>query len=303
VACGSRNSLIKGVSGLGLGYSCQDLLTRVAGAENASDHCSFTLQEKALLGKIIRILSLTLFQLTEISSDTLESLSQYMPPGVDDCYTGMTFESMLKSSDDAVEDLWGIAGLVLGLGTSVTALFRAGSYDAMGNIKLLCTSSIAEAASLVPDSRSESVHIKLSIGSCLVLPTVSSFCRRVEMMHDTELDDLLSSYEDLISKLLQYRTPSICFQNLLMAACIGAGSLLAFILDEGVLSLDVQRVKGLLESFKSIYTSPNPHFVHLGGLVGVASAMGADAGSLIHRYNSMTPQAVGHKKVIPKSTD
>ncbi|XP_048498933.1 protein RST1 isoform X3 [Beta vulgaris subsp. vulgaris] len=288
VVCNSRNILVQGACGIGLGYSCQDLLSRVMDADNALDQGSFILQEKVFLGKIVRTLSLTIWQLTKISSDVLVSLSDYKVPGVEDDYTKMNSALMLNRDEDVGDDIWGVTGLVLGLGMSVTALSRAGSYDVMCNIKLLLRSWIAEADSLLSESTSEgcqSSNMMLSTGACLVLPSVASCCRRMEMMHDNELNDILFCYVDLISKLQLKRTSNIFHHNLLVASCVGTGSLLACILDEGLVSLDVQRIKNMLGLFKQIYSDTYPHLVHLGAFLGVINAMGADTGSTFYQYS------------------
>lgn len=288
MVCNSRNILVQGACGIGLGYSCQDLLSRVMDADNALDQGSFILQEKVFLGKIVRTLSLTIWQLTKISSDVLVSLSDYKVPGVEDDYTKMNSALMLNRDEDVGDDIWGVTGLVLGLGMSVTALSRAGSYDVMCNIKLLLRSWIAEADSLLSESTSEgcqSSNMMLSTGACLVLPSVASCCRRMEMMHDNELNDILFCYVDLISKLQLKRTSNIFHHNLLVASCVGTGSLLACILDEGLVSLDVQRIKNMLGLFKQIYSDTYPHLVHLGAFLGVINAMGADTGSTFYQYS------------------
>uniref|UniRef100_A0A803MT51 DUF3730 domain-containing protein n=1 Tax=Chenopodium quinoa TaxID=63459 RepID=A0A803MT51_CHEQI len=221
VVCESRNILVKGACGIGLGYSCQDLLTRDVTADNALDQASFVLQEKALLGKIVRTLSLTIWQLTKISSDLLVSLSKYKAPGLEDDDTKATSPMTVKRDED---DQWGVTGLVMGFGMSVSALSRAGSYDAMCSIKILLTSWIAEADSILTESTTgcQSLDMLLTTGACLVLPTVASVCRRLEKMHDNELSDLLLCYENLISKLQMEKTCNILHHNQLMAACVGS---------------------------------------------------------------------------------
>ncbi|XP_021891964.1 protein RST1 isoform X2 [Carica papaya] len=67
-----------------------------------------------------------------------------------------------------------------------------------------------------------------------------------------------------------------------MASCVGAGSLLACILNEGVHSIEVEQVEHLLELFRKCYSNPFPSIVHLGGILGVVNALGAGAGNLIY---------------------
>ncbi|XP_021714908.1 protein RST1-like isoform X2 [Chenopodium quinoa] len=292
VVCESRNILVKGACGIGLGYSCQDLLTRDVTADNALDQASFVLQEKALLGKIVRTLSLRVWKLTQISSDLLVSLSKYKAPGLEDDDTKATSPLMVKRDEDVGDDLWGVTGLVMGLGMSISALSRAGSYDAMCSIKILLTSWIAQADFILTESTTgcQSSDMLLTTGACLVLPIVASVCRRLEKMHDNELSDLLFCYENLISKIQMEKTCNILHHNQLMAACVGAGSLISFILDEGLVLLDVHQVKNLLGEFKKIYSDTYPHLVHLGAFLGVVNAMGADTGSKTdHRSPEIVP--------------
>ncbi|KAL9224942.1 hypothetical protein vseg_000919 [Gypsophila vaccaria] len=294
--CASKSSLIKGACGVGLGYACQDLFTRAVGDENASYKGSSTQQEKALLGMIIRALSLAIHQDSLISADLLKSLLEYKPSDLDYDSTGGNFELRLNSCDDVEGDIWGLAGLVLGLGLSVTALFRAGSYDTICNIKSLCISWVAQGSSLVSESNFCCQSISLATGACLVLPAIVSFCRRMDLMDDAELDNVLLYYDNLISKLLMVKTSNV-YQNLLMASCVGVGVLLASILEEGLFPLDVKRVTALLELFKSIYSGTYPDLVHLGAFLGVVNIMGADAGSVYcHRSSTIIPHTLYEKE-------
>ncbi|KAL2943225.1 Protein RST1, partial [Bienertia sinuspersici] len=298
VAWDSRNIFVKGACGIGLGYSCQDLLTWTVAVDKASIQGSFILQEKALLQKIVRNISLTIRQLTKISSDVLVSLSEFKVPGLEDDIR-MTSALILKSDEGEEDDVWGVTALVLGLGMSVSALSRAGSYDAMCNIKDLLTSWVEQADSTPIESTSgcQIANMMLATGACLALPCVLSFCRRVEKIHDNELNGFLFCYEDLISKLQLQKNSNIFHANMLLASCVGAGSLLAFILDEGLISLDVQRIKNLLCLYKEIYTGPYPHLVHFGAFLGVVNAMGADTGITFHHFSPKhVPVTVSEKR-------
>ncbi|KAH9602275.1 hypothetical protein KSS87_015436 [Heliosperma pusillum] len=296
VSCQSRSSFVKGACSVGLGFACQDLLTRTVSDENAPNKDNYTLQEKSLLGKIVRILSSAISQVSPVSPDPLESLHDYKASDMDYDYVDSSFRLALDNCDDVDGDIWGVAGLVLGLGLCTSALFRVGSYDTIRSIKLLCTSLVANVSSLVSDFNIGGPSILLSIGACLVLPTISSFCRRVDMMHDDELNDTLSSYENLISKLLSVKTSNTLYQNLLMASCAGGGALLASILGEGLFPLDAERVQNLLELFKTIYSASYPDLVHLGAFLGVVNTMGADAGCLFYQRSSLVPQTHDNKK-------
>ncbi|GMH24227.1 hypothetical protein Nepgr_026070 [Nepenthes gracilis] len=73
-----------------------------------------------------------------------------------------------------------------------------------------------------------------------------------------------------------------------MASCIGAGDLLASILNRGVHSIEVQQVKKMLELLRITYSNPYPHIIHFGGMFGVVNAMGAGAGNMFHQYSLTT---------------
>jgi hypothetical protein len=184
-------------------------------------------------------------------------------------------EENVNNFDD---DPWAIAGLVLGLGNSVVALYRLGAYEAVTDVKNILISWIPDA-----DSKSalfdEINSASLCMGSCLVLPSVMAFCQRVELLND-DLDVLFNRYTSLASELLNLNKAGTVYQNLLMAICIGAGSFLSNILDGGVHVMDFCDVKHLLDTFQHIYTHPFPPLVHFGALFGVVNAFGAVAGDL-----------------------
>uniref|UniRef100_F6HUW7 Protein RST1 n=1 Tax=Vitis vinifera TaxID=29760 RepID=F6HUW7_VITVI len=196
VACGSKNALVKGACGVGLGFSCQDLLTRFEAVNDSNlGQETFKMQEVDLLGKIVRALSQMICQLTQSSSDLLESLSSYFPLNTYDMGTVMTSELSSKNSDDLEEDIWGVAGLVLGLGSSVNAIYRAGAHEAVLKIKDLIISWIPHVNPSVQNSsfHDERSEIVLSVGSCLALPIVVAFCQRVELESSYIMGPLLSS--------------------------------------------------------------------------------------------------------------
>ncbi|GAB4846720.1 hypothetical protein Ancab_025728 [Ancistrocladus abbreviatus] len=298
VAHDSRNTLIKGACGVGLGFSCQDLLTRVVVVENTSEKEIMDQLELDLLGKIVRALSVMICQLTQSSSDILWGLSKYVPPGSINTDVEITFDSSCMSCDEKEEDIWGVAGLVLGLGSCISVLYRAGSYDDVCDIKSLLISWITDAHSLVKNYGSciKDSHVLVAPGACLALPTVVSFCQRVELINDNELDMLVVCYKEIISGLLYVKTSGTFHQGLLMASCVGAGDLLACILGEGVHSLEVQHVEELLELMRKTYSSPYPHIIHFGAMLGVVNAMGAGAGSMIHHQLMASSQTANGRK-------
>ena len=91
-------------------------------------------------------------------------------------------------------------------------------------------------------------------------------------MDDNELDHLLNGYMELISELVSVKKSGSYHQSLLMASCIGAGSLLACILNEGVHLIVVECVKALLELFRKCNSDPYPPLIHLGGMLRVVNA-------------------------------
>lgn len=301
VACGSKNSLVKGACGIGLGFSCQDILTRFESVNDSdTGQETFKMQEVDLLGKIVRTLSEMICQLTQSSSELLETLSSYFPLSIYDADRCKTSELSYENSNDLEEDIWGVAGLILGLGSSVNAIYRAGANEAVLKIKDLIISWIPH---VNPSYQNSSFHdersdMVLSVGSCLALPMVVAFCQRVELVNDTELDYIVGGYMELISELVSLKKTGAFHESLLMASCTGLGSLLACILNEGVHPLEVECVKGLLELFRKSYSSPYPPLIHFGGMLGVVNALGAGAGTLVHSYPSMISLQTGHEQKV-----
>lgn len=281
--CSSKSTLVKGACGVGLGFSCQDLLTRTeASASSDIDSESYKNQEEGLLGRIVRLVSSILHHFLRTPSDVLESLSALFPPGKEDNVTGLP-HLLDETSDDFDDDTWGIAGLIIGLGMSVGAIYRAGKKDAVVKIKNLIVSWIPYADSL-KQSRGSNSNISVrvfSAGSCLALPIVITFCQKMELFNAHEVDHLINCYKDLISELLIVKKSGAFHKSLLMASCIGAGDLLGSVLNEGIHPVEVEPVKGLLELFKTCYSGLYPPVVHFGGMLGVVNVLGAGAGNLV----------------------
>ncbi|XP_015576178.1 protein RST1 isoform X1 [Ricinus communis] len=299
VLCSSKSTLVKGACGVGLGCSCQDLLTRVEAVDNIDlERETYKIQEVELLGKIVRTLLLMTSQLSQASDDILKGLSVYFPQGTDDSEISMTSELLLEKCDDLEEDIWGVAGIVIGLGNSIGAMYRVGAHDSMLKVKDLIISWIPHVDSLAinSDFSNEGVDKVLSVGSCLVLPIIVAFCRRVEMMDDNELDRLVNVYIDLISELVSVKKSGTFHQSLLTASCIGAGNLLACILNEAVHPIEFEHIKDLLDLFRKCYSNPYPAFVHLGGMLGVVNAMGASAGILFHGHRFSSSVKTGYEQ-------
>ncbi|KAL3624271.1 hypothetical protein CASFOL_033087 [Castilleja foliolosa] len=269
----SKSTLVKGACGIGLGFSCQDLLTRVdSGANTESEKETHKIKETELLKKIIRTLVQMIYQLGGSSDDILQKLNEYFPLGTDEFSTEVELQS--EDINHLEEDAWAIAGPIIGLGHSIGAIYKSGAYDAVLYFKDLIVSCICGENSLLS---------KLSsIGACLALPTIVPFCIKVEMIGDIELGHLMSGFKELISELLSVEQSDTFHQSLLMASCAGAGSLISIVTNAGLNSLHlVEDIEGLLALFRKTYSSPHPPLVHLGGMLGVVNLMGAGAGMLV----------------------
>ncbi|WMV17572.1 hypothetical protein MTR67_010957 [Solanum verrucosum] len=283
VASVSKSTLVKGACGVGLGFSCQALLVRAAAATDAHPGKeTHKIEEAELLRKIIRTLSQMISQFTPSSADVLETLSVSSPLGSDNLNSNFSGEFLGSMSENLEEDVWGVAGLVLGLGNCVGAMYRAGMYDAVLNVKALLISWIPHPTEVT--SMSKDHEILLSVGSCLAVPTVTAMCQRFELIDDAELEHLLSCYKELISELLSIKRFDTFHQSLLMASCLGAGSLVGVVLNEGLHSLKIEHIKELLLLFRKSYSDSNPPLIHLGAMLGVVNALGAGAGTLIEPH-------------------
>ncbi|PNY07220.1 hypothetical protein L195_g003707, partial [Trifolium pratense] len=289
----SKSSLVKGACGVGLGFLCQDLLTRV---ETADDSTVKTETEKVpeskLLGRIVGALATMIQQRTKCSFDVLDSLCSCFP--VDYDVNANIFESSSEDSEDSEEDIWGVAGLVLGLATSISALYRAGELETVIKIKNLVISWLPYMNSLLQGGKSD---IVLALGSCIALPTIVTFCQRMELMDDNELDHIVLGFKEFISELISVKRSDVLHHSLLMASCVGAGTVISCILNEGVHSIEVEHVKCLLELFKKCYSNPFHFLVHLGGMLGVVTAMGAGTGILVYmNFPNYTRQSTYQKE-------
>ncbi|XP_023735166.1 protein RST1 isoform X1 [Lactuca sativa] len=268
----SKSTLVRGACGAALGYSCQDLLTRIQ--VESDSHLDKELQESDLLGKIVRTLCGLINQYAQSSSRDLQTLSEYFPSNTIDPDIAQTFSE--KTSDYLEEDIWGVSGLVIGLGGSIPAIYRSGRIDVVKKIKDLIISWIP----LHNMSMSENLELVLSMGACLALPFVVSFSQKVELIEGAEIEYFASGYRDLINELLSTKNSEAFRQSLLMAACVGAGNFVGCVLNEGIHSLDAKCVKDLLDMFKKIYSNRQPPLMHLGAMLGVVNALGAGAGTL-----------------------
>ncbi|XP_038703770.1 protein RST1 isoform X2 [Tripterygium wilfordii] len=300
VLCGSKSTLVKGACGVGLGFSCQDLLTGVEAADKSDlDKETYKMQAVATLGNVVRTFLLMMSQLSQASHDILDDLSIYFPRSSHDIDSTVTPELFNEFNDeDLEEDIWGAAGLILGLGSSIGALYRAGAVNAVLKIKDLVISWIPPVDSVVKiyGSCSKGSEKVLAVGSCLALPTVVSFCQRVELLNDNEIDHLLNRYQELISGLMSVNEYSTFHQSLLMTSCIGGGNFLACILNEGVHFIAAEQVRDLLELFRKCYSSAHPPLVHLGGMLGVINALGAGAGIFTYGQHSSPSLKTGYEQ-------
>nr|GMD84570.1 protein RST1 isoform X1 [Ipomoea batatas] len=270
-----------GVAGLilGLGSSvgaiCRaDLLTKSDGEDNF--HLSkgaLRMEEIDLLKKIIGSLSKLICPLTQ-SSDVLINAFSWRRLGSDDFDSNITPKFLGQCSDDFEEDVWGVAGLILGLGSSVGAICRAGFYDAVLNLETLLFSWIPNLNPSIPFlTTSAKSELLFSVGACLAAPIV------------------------MAGFLSQSRTDGCTLhQSLLIASCIGAGSLLGTILNGSLHSLKVEHVKDLPALFRKSNSDPNPPLIHLGATIGTVNALGAGAGTLIQDHPSFSSHATNNQK-------
>uniref|UniRef100_A0A0A9D9V4 DUF3730 domain-containing protein n=1 Tax=Arundo donax TaxID=35708 RepID=A0A0A9D9V4_ARUDO len=265
----TESCLVKGACGQALGYASHGLLTRAHNAGDPEVEDTTQFNERASVEDILHILVTSLVQLCPSSYYSLKKLSI--------CGIG-SMGGMEENNGKFDDDPWAVAGLVLGLGHSVVALYRLGAFEAVTEVKNILISWIPDvdsSSALFGDINSAS----LCMGSCLALPSVMAFCQRMEL--NDNLDALFNRYTYLASEVLNLKKSGTIFQNLLMAICIGAGSFLSCILDDGVHAMEFSGVKNLLDALKHIYTHPFPPLVHLGGMLGVVNAFGAGAGDLL----------------------
>lgn len=289
---------MKGACGIGLGFSCQGLLTRVdSGANTQSEKETYKNQEMELLRKIITTLVRMTNQFSGSSAGILEKLAAYFPLGTDSV-SSFEVEVLEDNIDHLEEDAWGAAGPVIGLGNSLGAMYRAGARDAVLYLKSLIISWIPSANDLFPKhAGGETSFPVFAVGACLSVPTVVSFCHKVELIDDIELDNLVSSFMELISGLLSVKQSDNFLQNLLMASCVGAGSFLSLVSNSRLPSLKEEHIKGFLELCRRTYSSTHLPFVHLGGMLGVVNAVGAGAGTLIQQFPSSSSPTMFQQKV------
>eukprot|EP00268_Persea_americana_P065809 TRINITY_DN8853_c0_g1_i8.p1 TRINITY_DN8853_c0_g1~~TRINITY_DN8853_c0_g1_i8.p1 ORF type:complete len:1238 (-),score=223.86 TRINITY_DN8853_c0_g1_i8:5425-9138(-) len=283
VSSNSKSTLVKGACGLGMGFACQDLLTKGVVGDSDVEEGTTGFTEAALLGNIVKAFSTMISQQCPSSFLSMQSLCEKLSfcTGVQE-----TVDLSGDNLDKKEEDIWGVAALVLGLAHSVTAIYRAGAHDAVLMIKDMLLSWIPHVNSFVHNRSvgNERPEIALSVGSCLALPIVVTFCQRAELMGN-EVDNLVNGYKSLISELVKLKKSGILHQSLLMASCIGSGNLLSCILNEGVHPVKADDIKGLLELMRNTYCQPYPPTVNLGGMVGIVNSLGAGVGTLSHTYN------------------
>ncbi|KAJ8476053.1 hypothetical protein OPV22_019780 [Ensete ventricosum] len=282
VLCESKSHLVKGACGMALGFACQNLLntTEIGNGSDLEGH-NTRITEISLLQDIVSTLSLMICKLCPAATDSLKNLNVSFPP------SQQSTES-LGNLYDLEEDGWGVAGLVLGLGNSVIALYRFGAYDTILKIKDLLVSWISYdfhgPGSLMSNEFSK---IPLCMGSCLALPTVAAFCQRNELVN-IDFDFIFGSYYSLISELLSLKKSGSAYQNLLVASCIGAGSFLSCITNLGMHVVKFDNVKHLMDVLRTTYISSFPPPVCFAGMLGVVNAFGAGAGDLIQMYPQAT---------------
>lgn len=292
---------MKGACGIGLGFSCHGLLNRVdSGPNTQSEKETYRNQEIELLRKIVKTLVQVTDQLSGSSTGILEKLASYFPLGTDDSSSSKV-EVLDEDIDHLEEDIWGAAGPVIGLGNSLGAIYRAGAHDAVLYLKSLIISWIPSANDLFQKHGGEITCLpELAVGACLSIPTVVSFCHKVDLIDDIELKNLVRNFMELISGLLSVEQSDNFLRNLLMTSCVGAGSFLSIVLNSRLPSLKEEQVKGFFELFRRTYSSTHLPSVRLGGMLGVVNAMGAGAGTLIQQLQFSSSPNVGKQKVLPE---
>ncbi|KAJ3694479.1 hypothetical protein LUZ60_009959 [Juncus effusus] len=261
VICKSESDFVRGACGAGLGFASKSLFKSSQEINSTSKS-----EETKLLETILTTLSALISKQCPSTSNSLNSLTNQVHS---------KNKVLLEAPEISDEDPWGTAGLVLGLGNSVFALYRSGSHDSVITIKNLLMKWIEDK---VFDEMSD---IKLLMGSCLALPIVISFSQRVDLSTNDDLDLLLESYNSLICEIINVNKSGVIYSDLLMAACVGAGQLISSVLNDGVYDLKLDGVTSLLETIKSVYDNKNSNYsysVYLGGLFGVVNAFGASAG-------------------------
>eukprot|EP01018_Ginkgo_biloba_P009771 Gb_07737 [translate_table: standard] len=284
VAGSSGRALVTGACGVALGFACQDLLSCET-ISDASDHEMETGKQKeaALLAQIVRTLMQLLCQLCPCVSESLQNLNQFRLPSTGGCNAEYKLADCVGKQCEE-ENVWGIAGLVIGLGNSIVGIQRAGNPTLAVEITktliswIPCVNSWQGRNSQTGLYASDDISaVSLAVGSCLALSTAVSICHKMELM-DEGLDTLVNGFRSLISEVECQKDKSYSNQNLLMAACIGAGELLSCILNEGAYPIKFEDIKNLLETIRKTYTHPNPPIVHFGGMIGVVNAMNACVG-------------------------
>uniref|UniRef100_A0A7N0TGW4 DUF3730 domain-containing protein n=1 Tax=Kalanchoe fedtschenkoi TaxID=63787 RepID=A0A7N0TGW4_KALFE len=296
VAGNSKSTLVKGACGVGLGLSCKSLLTQAVDAEESgSNNLTIWRQELDVMEKMVKELCRIIFQITRSSSDILRSLCSF-PVSTDDEDSESDHDS--DWGFPAVEDdIWGVAGLVMGLGNSVSAVYRAGFQDLVVKIKSMLISWISnlQMQGSVAGFCTERCEIALSIGACLALPVIVAFCLRVELIENDEIEYLFHCYKDHISTLLLSKDFSNIHQCLLLALCTGAGNLLACILNEGVYSIKVQELNELLQLYRKCYSGPFPPLINIGGMLGAVNVLGAGAGIFLENPDPFSSGQTHHE--------
>lgn len=296
VASVSKNTLVKGACGVGLGFSCQALLARADADDNVHPNKeTHKIEEAYMLRNIIRTLSQLISQFAPSSADVLETLWVSLPLGSDNLNSNIAGEFLGSTSENLEEDVWGVAGFVVGLGNCIGAMYRAGMYNAVLNVKALLISWIPHPTEVTTMRKDHEVLV--SVGSCLAVPIVMAMCQKFELTDDADLEHLLSCYKELTSELLSIKRFDTFHQSLLMSSCLGAGGLVGVVLNEGLHSLKIEHIKELLLLFRKGYSDSNPPLIHLGAMLGIVNALGAGAGTLIESHPLSSAHASSDQKV------
>ncbi|PRQ45283.1 hypothetical protein RchiOBHm_Chr3g0488481 [Rosa chinensis] len=120
-------------------------------ANNSSTGTDSEKSERDLLGDIIKTLLYVISEIIHVASDNLDSFSAYLQPSRYDRDTSITAELSNGNCSDS-QYICGIARLVLGLASSVGAMYRAGVDDAIFNINKVMVSWVLHMNRLVQGS-------------------------------------------------------------------------------------------------------------------------------------------------------
>ncbi|CAK9278843.1 unnamed protein product [Sphagnum jensenii] len=283
---------VLGACGVGLGIICQSLLlTNVTGETLEGLTKIDKNQEVDLLLQIVSSLIHLTMQVCPRAADQLRALAEStLLSGVKFWVGDGLNKNHWQKEDD---DMWGVCGLVWGLGSAVTALERAQCIPLVLNIANLMISWLPEEIpsfhkSLRMKTAAFSEAMSLATGAVLVLPTCVEVCLRLELLEEADVSSILQRLcafvdKGINNKVVEKGTTKIPGLAT-AAACVGAGNLLAVVLEErGIGSGHDNEVISSLLNVLNTAGSGALQTVSGGRLcamMGIANALGAGAALL-----------------------